>query len=67
MKTLYSGPQEGALYESMSKCDATGPLVVYISKLTAGENNMFWAVGRGSICLVVLLLLILFQFFLVLL
>jgi elongation factor 2 len=42
---LYTGPQEGAVYEGIKNCDPNGPLVVFVAKMTP-DVNFFWAFGR---------------------
>ena len=44
---LYSGPTEGKYYEGIRKCDATGPLMLYISKMVpTADKGRFFAFGR---------------------
>ena len=45
---LYTGPakDDDAVYRGIEACDPKGPLVIYVAKLTPGENNSHWAFGR---------------------
>jgi elongation factor 2 len=43
---LYEGPQDDEVFKAMSKCDPTGPVCVYISKMVPIEGGRFAAYGR---------------------
>jgi len=44
---LYNGPLEGPDYESICKCDQSGPLCMYVSKMVpTSEKGRFIAFGR---------------------
>ena len=46
LRSIYSGPQEGLLFDALSKCDPEGPLCIYISKLVEAGGKGFMALGR---------------------
>ena len=44
---LYEGPQDDALAKAMRECDASGPLMMYISKMVpTADPGRFYAFGR---------------------
>lgn len=52
MHVLYDGPLDDVRAQSITKCDASGPLVMYISKMIPDNTGKFMGFGRvfsGSI------------------
>lgn len=44
---LYEGPLDDPVAEAMKKCDANGPLMVYVSKMVPSpDKGRFYAIGR---------------------
>nr|QWE91348.1 translation elongation factor 2 [Placidida sp.]QWE91349.1 translation elongation factor 2 [Placidida sp.]QWE91350.1 translation elongation factor 2 [Placidida sp.] len=47
VEKLYTGPMDDALAEGIRKCDQSGPLMMYISKMVpTPDNSRFFAFGR---------------------